>query len=102
MARIITKELAVAIAKKLKATPAPTKKGRAHDDYLVFFQGQLVAKFGIRHGSAKDQGHDHIPSAIHLGPHDAKLFAQCKKDYDFWVEKMREKGFIPRESDKAD
>jgi hypothetical protein len=101
MARIITKELAIEIAKKLDAQLVASKKGRAHDDYVVFFNGQLVARFGIRHGSAKDQGHDHIPGAIHLGPHDAKLFGQCKRDYEFWVEKMREKGFIPREPNQA-
>lgn len=100
MARIITKELAIEIARKLKAQLLTSKKGRAHDDYVVYFQGQLVARFGIRHGSEKDKGHDHISAAIHLGPHDAKLFGQCKKDYEFWVEKMREKGFIPGEPDQ--
>jgi hypothetical protein len=96
MARIITKELALDIAAKLQAVNH-SKKNRPHDLYLVYFGGQLVASFGIRRGSAKDMGHDHIPNQIHLGAHDAKLFGQCKRTYEFWVGKMREKGIIPPE-----
>ena len=98
MARVITKELAEKIAQKLRAKRV-TKKGRAHDDYVVHFQGQLIARFGIRHGSKKDQGHDHIPGAIHLAPHDAKLFGQCDHPYEYWVSQMRQKGIIPPEAD---
>jgi hypothetical protein len=83
------------IAEKLRAQKS-SKKGRTHDDYFVFHEGRLIAKFSIRHGSEKDKGHDFISQAIYLGPHDAKLFAQCTHSYDFWVEKMREKGIIPR------
>jgi len=97
MARIITKELAIKIAEKLGAQKV-SKKGRPHDDYLVFYEGMLIAKFGIRRGSEKDKGHDFIPPAIHLSSNEAKLFAQCSLSYEFWVEKMKEKGIIPPES----
>src|SRR5271163_2292145 len=96
MARIITKELAIKIAKKLGAQKV-VKKNRPHDNYLVFQDGLLVARFSIRRGSEKDKGHDHIPAEIHLSAHDAKLFAQCAHAYDYWVEEMRIKGIIPRE-----
>ena len=101
MARIITKELALEIAKKLKATKH-SKKNRPHDLYVVSFGGRIVATFGIRRGSEKDKGHDHIPGAIHLGPRVAKLFGQCDPDYEFWVQQMRDKGIIPPEPDKAE
>jgi hypothetical protein len=100
MARIITKELAIKIAAKLGAEKS-SKKGRPHDDYFVYFAGKLIAKFSIRHGSEKDKGHDFISQAIHLGPHDARLFGQCHMEYNDWVAKMREKGVIPRETDQG-
>jgi hypothetical protein len=100
MARIITKELAIEIARKLGASKH-SKKNRPHDLYQVSYGGRIVATFGIRRGSEKDKGHDHIPGAIHLSPHDAKLFGQCDHTYDFWVEQMQQKGLIPREPDAA-
>ena len=100
MARIITKELAIKIAEKLKAQKSP-RKGRAHDDYFVFYQGRMITKFSIRRGSEKDKGHDFLCRAIHLGPHDAKLFGQCEISYEDWVENLRDKGIIPRETDQA-
>jgi len=103
MARIITKELALKIAEKLRAQPDPKpKKGRPHVDYFVCFQGQIVARFGIRRGSEKDKGHDHIPRLIHLRPNEAKLFAQCTHSYDYWVERLREQGVIPPEPKQGD
>jgi hypothetical protein len=101
MARIITKELAIKIADKLKAEQH-YKKGRPHDLYVVSYGGKTVAMFGIRRGSEKDKGHDHIPGKIHLGKHDAKLFAQCDHSYEFWVEEMKKKGIIPREPNKPE
>lgn len=100
MARIITKELATANANKLLARKI-SKKNRPHDDYVVIFDGRLITRFGIRRSSKKDMGHDHIPGAIHLSPHEAKLFAQCDITYEAWVEKMRDLGLIPREPDQA-
>jgi hypothetical protein len=96
MARIITKELALKIASKLKAQKS-SKKGRPHDDYPVFYNGRLVAKFSVRHGSGKDQGHDFVSHAFHLPPREAKLFGQCHMKYDEWVEKMRQKRIIEDE-----
>ncbi|MDB5391240.1 MAG: hypothetical protein JWM11_6886 [Planctomycetaceae bacterium] len=60
MARVITKELAVKIVKKLGGINAGAK-GAAHDLIEVWQNGVLISSFGIRHGSSKDSGHDHIP-----------------------------------------
>jgi hypothetical protein len=98
--RVITKQLAEGIAKKLGAVLHP-KKNRPHDLYVVSYQGRQVASFGIRRAREKDKGHDHIPGQIYLSPHDAKLFGQCEHTYDYWVEKMREKGIIPPEPDQT-
>src|SRR5260370_34762142 len=100
MARIITKELAIKIADKLKAVK-DDKKNRPHDLYRVYYGGRIVVSFGIRRGSGKDQGHDHISGKIHLGKRDAKLFAQCDHPYEFWVEEMKKKGIVPSEPEKT-
>ena len=93
MARIITKELAVKIAKKLGATISST--GGAHDLAAVFEDGVLVASFGIRRASEKDKGHDHIPADIHVGPSFAKGLGQCPKSREEWIDVLREKGIVP-------
>ncbi|MSU78142.1 MAG: hypothetical protein EXS16_08605 [Gemmataceae bacterium] len=94
MARIITKELALQIAKKLHAI-VQSKKNRPHDLYSVYVDGLLVAQFGIRRGSEKDKGHDHIPSQIFLSPHEAKKLGICTMSYDDWITRMKEKERIP-------
>ena len=90
---IITKELALEIAKKLKAE-ITTRKNKPHDIAVIYHRGKLVAHFGIRRGSRKDLSHDHIPSQIHLGPHDARLLGQCPMSRSDWLEKLISKGFI--------
>jgi hypothetical protein len=95
MARIITKELALKIARKLGAAVSNT--GGAHDLAAVYEDGVLIASFGIRRGSEKDKGHDHIPADIHVGPSFAKGLGQCPKSRQQWIEKLREKGILPAE-----
>jgi hypothetical protein len=97
----ITKELALAIAGKLKAV-LHYKKGRPHDLYVVHYKGKYIAQFGIRRTSDKGKGHDFIPAQIHLSTHEAKLLGQCPFLYEDWVEKMKEKGIIPAESDRPE
>ena len=100
MATQITKELAIAIAKKLKAV-LHSKKGRPHDLYVVHYKGKFITQFGIRRASQKDKGHDYIPAQIYLSAHKAKLLGQCPFLYEDWVEEMKEKGIIPAEPDQA-
>lgn len=86
----ITKELAEKIARKLEARVA--EKGKAHDIASVWVDSKLVATFGIRRGSKKDAGHDHIPSQLHVSPRDAKLLGQCPLTRDAWIDLLRAKG----------
>jgi hypothetical protein len=94
MARIITRELADKIAKKLKAT-IDRSSSKSHDMVQVFEDGVLITQFGIRRGSEKDKGHDHIPGLIGVGPAFAKLLGQCPKSRDQWLDAVREKGWLP-------
>ena len=93
MARIITKELAEKIVRKLGAVRQ--QAGKAHDIYGVIHNGVLIASFGLRRGSEKDKGHDHIPNDLHVGPGFAKAFAQCSKSKDDWLDVLRNKGLLP-------
>lgn len=85
----ITKELALSIAKKLKAQVVKTTK--IHDIAAVYHGDKLIAHFGIRRGSRKDLGHDHIPQQIFLRPRDARLLGQCPLKREDWVKILSEK-----------
>jgi hypothetical protein len=89
---IITKELALKIVKKLGAHVKITTK--AHDIAEVFHQGKLIATFGIRRGSNKNLGHDHIPHQIFVGARDAKLLGQCPLSREQWLQIITEKGMV--------
>ena len=90
--RIITKELALKIAEKLEAEISDSTGG--HTRASVFHEGRLIASFGIRRGSEKDKGHDFIHSQLYIGPHDAKMLAQCPLTREGWIKKLRDKGKI--------
>lgn len=87
----ITKELALQIAKKLKAKIV---KRKAHDIAVVEHEGKMIAQFGIRRGSRKDLGHDHIPGQIYVGPKDAKLLGECPLKREDWIEIIADKGKV--------
>jgi len=93
MASVITKELALKIMKKLGGRVAEAK-GSAHDLVEIWHEGVLIASFGIRHGSSKDAGHDHIPSEIFVNSYFAKLLGQCPKSRADWIHELTEKGYI--------
>jgi hypothetical protein len=88
---IITKELAEAIAKKLGAV-IDSRPGRPHDLARIYHAGRVVALFGIRRGSGKNLGHDHIPSQIYVSTRQARLLGQCPMSREEWIEVMQEKG----------
>lgn len=94
MARVITKELAEKIVKKLKAIRI-NSRAKAHDLYEFRHGGLLVATISIRRGSEKDKGHDFIPDEIHLGPNQAKNLANCPLSLDAYIQILREKGVLP-------
>ena len=93
MATIITKELAERIAAKLQAV-ASSKKNRPHDLYRVYHEGRLIAHFGIRRSSRKDQGHDHVPGQLRVSPNQTRLLGQCPMSREEWIEEMKRKGVI--------
>jgi hypothetical protein len=96
MARIITKELALKIVKKLKATRIDTRSS-AHDEYAVEEGGVLIGVISIRRGSEKDQGHDYIPRDLHISPRQAKDLAQCPWKRNDFIQCMRDKELLPPE-----
>ena len=87
---IITKELALEIGKKLKAKIE--RQTKAHDIASVYHKGKMIAHFGIRRGSRRDLGHDHIPEQIFLRPREARLLAQCPLSREGWIKIMSDKG----------
>ena len=93
MARQITKEMALAIARKLGAE-CRSKKNAPHDLWVVYHNGQRIAQFGIRRASEKDKGHDFIPGQIFMGTSRTKLLAQCEVSKQDWLEELVEKGVI--------
>ncbi|HUY90287.1 MAG TPA: hypothetical protein VMV10_16240 [Pirellulales bacterium] len=98
----ITKELAEKIAEKLGAVKN-SKKNRPHDLYVVYHEGVRIAQFGICRGSNKNDGHDFIPSKIHVTPRQARLLGQCPMSYQDWVNEMIGKGLIaaPAQADEG-
>ena len=98
MARIITKELAQKIVKKLQAKRANTKNA-AHDEYSVEEGGQFIAIISIRRGSNKDLGHDFIPEELHISTGQAKRLAQCPWKRTDYIRHLREQGILPAEDE---
>jgi hypothetical protein len=80
---MITKDHAIKIATKLNASIRP---GGNHD----------IAQFGIRRGSRRDAGHDHIPSSLYISARSALELARCPMSYAQWIGILREKGLIER------
>ena len=92
MARVITKDHAEKIASKLRATVLSTSG--VHDMMGVFHDGKLIASFGIRRGSERDKGHDHVQKEIKVNTRFAKDLAICTKSQAQWIELMKAKGWI--------
>jgi hypothetical protein len=99
MPTIINKQLAQKIAGKLGAQ---IEKSGAHQIAYIFHNNVLVAQFGIRHGSSKELGHDHVPSDIHLSPGKAKRLGQCPMSQAEWIRCLQEKGLIPADEPQQD
>ncbi len=96
MARIITKEIALKIVKKLKARDI-TSSGSCHDEYLVEEEGMQLAIISIRRSSDKDIGHDYLKNDLHISPRQAKDLGNCPWSRDDYIRCMREKGHLPNE-----
>lgn len=88
---MLTKTHAEAIAKKLKATIRPKA---AHDLAIVEHNNKRIVQFGVRRGSRRDSGHDHLPGDLHLNFRDTMELARCPLTRDEWIRRMKEKGLI--------
>ncbi|MBZ5664850.1 MAG: hypothetical protein LAO30_09630 [Acidobacteriia bacterium] len=97
MARNITKEIALKICKKLEGREI-SKKNAVHDVWGIFFNGQLIAQFGIRRGSNKEAGHDHVPRSLNINAGFAKQIGTCTKYRDDYLAHLRERGLLPPEA----
>jgi len=82
------------IVAKLKAVQWTGRKQRAHDLYGVYEGDVLITSFGVRRGSSKDAGHDHIPKDLLISPKDARDLAQCPMSRDEYIKKLKQKGKI--------
>jgi len=91
---MLTKQDAERIADKLEVTIERAKRNRPHDLMIVVHEGKIIASFGIRRGSRKDAGHDHIPNSLHASPHFCKELAECPKSKDDWLRMMKEKDLL--------
>jgi len=89
---MVTKEHAHKIVEKLKAQIHSKKK--AHDLAIVYHEGKRVASFGLRRGSRKDLGHDHIPHDLHVSPRVCIDLAQCPVSREDWIKMLIDKGVI--------
>ena len=90
---LINKELALRIARKLKAK-IEKRPGRPHDLACVYEGGKLVAQFGIRRGSNRELGHDFIPENLFIGPHDARDLGLCPRSREWWINELERKGLL--------
>ena len=87
----LNRDDARSIAKKLRAETV--ERGGAHDLAVIYYEGKIIAKFGIRRGS-RDLGHDYIPGEIYTSPRKAADLANCPRSYEEWVQEMKDKGNI--------
>lgn len=94
---VITKELALKIKDKLGAVPLTTKND-VHDMYGVFHNDRLIASFGIRRGSKKDAGHDHVQKALNVSTGFAKQIGICKRYLEDYLTHLGMQGLLPPES----
>jgi hypothetical protein len=88
---LLTKKHAEEIATKLGAE---IRHRKAHDLAVVFYEGKLIAAFGIRRGSRANAGHDHSPNDLHVSPRTCLGLAECPVSRDDWIEQMKQKGLI--------
>ena len=92
------KEDADVIVRKLEAK-AVSKPGAPHYQYAVSVGSRIVRRFGVRHSSKKDKGHDHLPKALGVSMHFCKGISSCdnyKNDY------LREIGELDDQEDNAE
>lgn len=96
MARIITKQLAEVIVRKLQGRKL-NSRNKAHDEFAIEHEGIHLGIIRIRRGSDRDLGHDFIPGALGISPHLAREIGRCSKDRDDFIAALRERGLLQAE-----
>lgn len=95
MAKSITKEDALAIAKKLDAKLV---EGARHTLAKVYHEGKKVAQFVIQRGSKKDAPHPHLPAQLFVNRADCLRLAECTLSQMGWLEILKSKGELDAET----
>jgi hypothetical protein len=92
----ITHGDAVDIAKKLRAE---YQNGGKHKLAMIYYKGKKITQFGIRHD--KTAGHDYVSNQIYMNKLDSVNFGKFDISYEEWIERMLDKGVIPKESETS-
>lgn len=88
---MISKSDAERIAHKLGAC---IKTGKKHRIAIVRHEGKIVARYGIRHASRKDTGHDFIPKELGITPRDTKRLSDCTLDRNSYFAILSSRGLL--------
>jgi hypothetical protein len=97
----ITKDHAELICKKLGAVDE-SLKGAAHERHCVYYGKVLLGHIGIRHGSKRNQSHDHVPKDLNVSPRFAWELGTCTKYLDDYLDNLRGRGHLPQEQEATE
>jgi hypothetical protein len=87
---VIDKNDAENIATKLAAK---RRERRKHTQVLVWHEGKLVARYGIRRGSGSP-GHAYVPKELHVSEQQAQDLADCPMSAERYFEILAQKGLL--------
>jgi hypothetical protein len=60
----------------------------------ISYGGRRLARYGIKHGSRRNAGHDWIPGQIHLSDSEAYDFAKCHLSIDGYIDILARKNIV--------
>ena len=82
---MLTRDDALKIASKLGAQKDIKKRNRPHDLYIVRHNGRIIGQIGVRRGSNRDAGHDHISKNLRTPQQMCLGLAQCPVSREQWI-----------------
>jgi|GEM_PF-5738186 len=100
----ITKDLALAIVKKLKGTPADPQlsrfevthiAGSKHEVYKLRYNNVWIGQFGVQRTSKRDARHNYVAEQLHLDRRQGYDLAKCPLSVDAYNRILQELGQIP-------
>ena len=89
----LTKQVAAKALQKLEATDE-TQRGDLHPTYVVYYNGRIVARTGLRRSSKPDILVPHVKQDLRVNVHFILELARCPKDKNDWLKAI---GEIPSE-----